>query len=63
MNHRATKNPRPYPSVTHSHANDAAHSTGSAAAASLLLPLLEPRYAQAQQVAGDDARLETGRAR
>lgn len=36
---------------------------GSAAAASLLLPLLEPRYAQAQQVAGDDARLETGRAR
>jgi carboxymethylenebutenolidase len=33
--------------------------TGSAAAASLLLPLLEPRYAHAQQVAGDDPRLET----
>ena len=33
---------------------------GSAAAASALLPLLEPRYAHAQQVAGDDARIETG---
>lgn len=33
---------------------------GSAAAASALLPLLEPGYAQAQQVAGDDARIETG---
>jgi carboxymethylenebutenolidase len=32
---------------------------GSAAAVSALLPLLEPRYAQAQQVAGDDARIET----
>ena len=36
---------------------------GSAAAASALLPLLEPRYAQARQVADDDARLEIGRAR
>lgn len=33
---------------------------GSAAAASALLPLLEPNYVFAQQVAGDDARLETG---
>jgi carboxymethylenebutenolidase len=33
---------------------------GSAIAASALLPLLEPRYALAQQVAGDDARLLTG---
>lgn len=33
---------------------------GSAAAASALLPLLEPRYAHAQQVAADDGRLETG---
>lgn len=33
---------------------------GSAAAASALLPLLEPNYAFAQQVASDDARLEAG---
>jgi carboxymethylenebutenolidase len=33
---------------------------GSAVAASALLPLLEPGYAQAQQVAGDDERLRTG---
>jgi carboxymethylenebutenolidase len=33
---------------------------GSAAAASVLLPLLEPNYAWGQQVAVDDPRLETG---
>lgn len=33
---------------------------GSVAAASALLPLIEPNYAAAQQVAGDDARLQTG---
>jgi len=33
---------------------------GSAAAASALLPLLEPNYAWGQQVAEDDARLEAG---
>jgi carboxymethylenebutenolidase len=33
---------------------------GSAAAASAMLPLLEPNYAWGQQVAVDDARLETG---
>ena len=33
---------------------------GSAAAASALLPLLEPNYAWGQQVAEDDARLATG---
>jgi carboxymethylenebutenolidase len=33
---------------------------GSAAAASALLPLLEPNYAWGQQVAEDDPRLETG---
>jgi carboxymethylenebutenolidase len=33
---------------------------GSVAAASALLPLLEPSHAQAQQVAGDDARIEAG---
>ena len=33
---------------------------GSAAAASVLLPLLEPNYVFAQQVATDDDRLETG---
>ena len=33
---------------------------GSAAAASVLLPLLEPNYVFAQQVANDDDRLETG---
>ena len=33
---------------------------GSAAAASAMLPLLEPNYAWGQQVAGDDSRLETG---
>jgi carboxymethylenebutenolidase len=33
---------------------------GSAAAASAMLPLLEPNYAWGQQVAEDDARLETG---
>ncbi len=33
---------------------------GSAAAASVLLPLLEPNYVFAQQVASDDKRLETG---
>jgi carboxymethylenebutenolidase len=33
---------------------------GGAAAASALLPLLEPNYAWGQQVAEDDARLETG---
>jgi len=34
---------------------------GSAAAASTLLPLLEPNYAYGQQVADDDQRLETSR--
>ncbi len=33
---------------------------GGAAAASALLPLIEPNYAQAQQVAGDDPRIVTG---
>lgn len=33
---------------------------GSAAAATMLLPLLEPNYVFAQQVAPDDAHLETG---
>ncbi|MGQ0799317.1 MAG: dienelactone hydrolase family protein [Pseudomarimonas sp.] len=33
---------------------------GSAAAASALLPLIEPNYAAAQQVPGDDARLTVG---
>lgn len=33
---------------------------GSAAAATVLLPLLEPNYVFAQQVAPDDAQLETG---
>jgi carboxymethylenebutenolidase len=33
---------------------------GSAAAASAMLPLLEPNYAWGQQVAEDDPRLETG---
>jgi len=33
---------------------------GSAAAASAMLPLLEPNYAWGQQVSEDDARLETG---
>lgn len=33
---------------------------GSAAAVSALLPMIEPQYAQAQQVANDDARLHTG---
>jgi carboxymethylenebutenolidase len=33
---------------------------GGTAAAMALLPLLEPNYVFAQQVAGDDARLETG---
>lgn len=33
---------------------------GGAAAASALLPMLEPNYAYGQQVAGDDPRLQTG---
>jgi carboxymethylenebutenolidase len=35
--------------------------TGGAAAASAVLPLLEPNYAQARQVLEDDVRLETAR--
>jgi carboxymethylenebutenolidase len=33
---------------------------GSAAAVSAVLPLIEPRYAQAQQIADDDSRITTG---